>query len=390
VRTVHSAAAATPEAQLYERHSDMVYRFCLRTLGSHEDAEDALQTTFFQAVRAMRRGIVPTFEQAWLLAIAKNECRSRQRANYRRRRLELVRDPQTLAEVARGPDDPDATLIGVQEALTRLPEAQRRALLLREWQGRSYDEIAEELGTTLPAVEALLFRARRALARALGAEAKSRRRAVDVASLLAGVKSALGGGTAVKVAAGVVAAAAVGSVAGDAEQRPARTLQPPPVRVQAQGDEVSSHARARTPTAEETRRGAVARRGLASAAAPRSGSRAARPGIRRGDYGAAPVTPTTAPAPPATAPEQQPAAPAAPERSNAGPITAPSTPAPTSPPSPLVPDVSGAVPELPTVEVPQLPQIPGPPEQPEAPQLPLPDVPDVPGLPGVPDLPILP
>jgi RNA polymerase sigma factor (sigma-70 family) len=189
-----SVAESTVEARLYEQHADLIYRYCLRTLGSREDAEDATQTTFFQAVRAMRRGVVPAFEQAWLLTIAKNECRSRHRANGRRRQLELVRDPQAIAEVAEAPNGSDGTLIGVQEALGRLPEMQRRALLLREWQGRSYAEIAAELGVTRPSVEALLFRARRGLARELGEETKSRRHALDVASLLGALKSALGGG----------------------------------------------------------------------------------------------------------------------------------------------------------------------------------------------------
>ena len=58
------AAETSGETQLYERHSALVYRYCLRMLGSREDAEDAAQTTFFQALRALRRGVVPSFEQA--------------------------------------------------------------------------------------------------------------------------------------------------------------------------------------------------------------------------------------------------------------------------------------------------------------------------------------
>jgi RNA polymerase sigma factor (sigma-70 family) len=162
------AAETTGEAQLYERHSQLVYRYCLRMLGTREDAEDAAQTTFFQALRALRRGVVPSFEQAWLLTIARNECKSRYRAGSRRRQRELAHDPHSLEELAAAPNGSDGRLLGVQQALARLPEMQRRALLLREWQGRSYAEIARELGVTRPAVEALLFRARRGLAREVG------------------------------------------------------------------------------------------------------------------------------------------------------------------------------------------------------------------------------
>jgi RNA polymerase sigma factor (sigma-70 family) len=381
---VSSVAQTTGEAQLYERHSDAVLRYCLRMLGSREDAEDAAQTTFFQAVRAMRRGVVPTFEQAWLLTIAKNECRSRHRANGRRRRLELVRDPQTLAEVAEAPNGSDGTLIGVQQALSRLPETQRRALLLREWQGRSYEEIAHELGTTLPAVEALLFRARRALARELDGETKKRRHAFDVASLLAAVKSALGGGAAVKIAAGIVAVATVGTVAGGAEERPARAPAPPTtVRVQPAVGEPRPTATQVESTAR--RRAAADRRGSSRRIQTPTGAPGDRAAIRRAEEpepAPAAGAPTSPQAPAAGTPDK----PTAPEQAAAGPVSPPSTPiqTPAPPPAPSLSEIPG-VSELPKVEAPQLPQVP---ELPQVPQLP--DVPDVPDAPAVPDLPVLP
>ena len=58
-----------------------------------------------------------------------------------------------------GPEQLDA----LREALATLPERQRRAILLREWQGLSYAEIADELRLTVGAVETLLYRARRSL-----------------------------------------------------------------------------------------------------------------------------------------------------------------------------------------------------------------------------------
>jgi RNA polymerase sigma factor (sigma-70 family) len=58
-------------------------------------------------------------------------------------------------------------LIHLPEALESMPDQQRRALLLREWQGLSYKEIADELDVSQAAVETLLFRARRTLAHGL-------------------------------------------------------------------------------------------------------------------------------------------------------------------------------------------------------------------------------
>jgi len=346
-----SIAETTVETRLYEEHSDLVFRYCLRTLGSREDAEDATQTTFFQAVRAIRRGVVPAFEQAWLLTIAKNECRSRHRANGRRRQLELVQDPQTLAEVAEAPNGADPRLMGVQAALARLPETQRRALLLREWQGCSYSEIATELGTTRPAVEALLFRARRNLARELGEETKARRHALDVASLLAAVKSVLGGGAAVKVAAGIVAVATVGTVAGGAEERPARRpVAPAPALVQPATAHTAPKVKDRNAPVQ-TRRGARPGRPASAKQGP-AGGPGNRRGIRRAETGQSRATDSAAvPGSPAPVQPGHPA-PARPAPA-AGSVTPPSLPTPpATPPPPSLPELPKI--ELPPIELPKI------------------------------------
>ena len=102
------------------------------------------------------------------------------------------------------------------ESLEHMPESQRRAILLREWQGLSYHEIAGELKLSQSAVETLIFRARRNLAANLESEAKQpgvlsrMRKALDAGALLAMLKGLFEGGAAVKVAA--VAVAASGTV----------------------------------------------------------------------------------------------------------------------------------------------------------------------------------
>jgi RNA polymerase sigma factor (sigma-70 family) len=371
-----AAETTTGEAQLYERNSDLVFRYCLRMLGTREDAEDAAQTTFFQALRALRRGVVPAFEQAWLLTIARNECKSRYRAGSRRRQRELAHDPQSLADIAEAPNSGDGRLLGVQQALVRLPEMQRRALLLREWQGRSYADIAHELGVTRPAVEALLFRARRGLARELGEETTTRRHALDLISLLGGLKSVLGGSVAVKAAVAIAAVAAVGTVAAGSGEGPAPTVR------------VGDVAQVDRPASIPVRSPAV----VVDAPA-RPERQAEKPVVARKRASA------TRPAKPATPAPAAPArsAPAAPrvERSTPQSPTAegqvPQTPQPVQAPSvPAVPEVPvPQAPPLPTVVVPQqLPAVPPLPQVPLVPQLP--EVPAVPDLPAVPDIPILP
>jgi RNA polymerase sigma-70 factor, ECF subfamily len=217
--------AALPETvratDLYERYASRLYGFCLHRLGSREEAEDAVQTTFLNAFRGLSRGVVPASESAWLFKIAENVCLSRHRAAFRRRRVEAPADLAAVEETVAAPARADDELIPLEDALAEMPEAQRRALLLREWQGLSYREIAAELEVSQSAVETLIFRARRSLARRLEAPRERIRRvgqAIDVGAALSALKGALSTGAVVKA---VVAGAAVtGLVAGIAEDRP--------------------------------------------------------------------------------------------------------------------------------------------------------------------------
>jgi RNA polymerase sigma factor (sigma-70 family) len=198
-----------PEARLteglYERHHRRVFGFCLYQLRDRDDAADAVQTTFLYALGALHRGVVPSFEAPWLMAIARNVCRSRWDAGRRRRAVEFAHDPHRLAEVAPGREASDG-LLGLDEALAVLPDPQRRAVLLRDWQGLSYQEVAAALGVSVSAAETLIFRGRQALARALDGEPleeAERKRRFGLGSLLSTFKPGLlGGGVAAKVAVG--------------------------------------------------------------------------------------------------------------------------------------------------------------------------------------------
>ena len=130
---------------LYEQHANQIFRYCLHQLGSREEAEDAVQSTFLNAFRGLRRGVVPELESAWLFKIAHNVCLSRRRSSWRRGRIESPTDFEIVEELTPAPARRADELIGLQDVLEQMPESQRRAILLREWQGLSYREIAEEL-----------------------------------------------------------------------------------------------------------------------------------------------------------------------------------------------------------------------------------------------------
>ena len=173
-------AAATPRTDvgspeayaeiLYERHHRAIFAFCLNRLRRREDADDAVQLTFMYALLSLRRGIVPELELPWLFTIARNVCSTRRRNGKRRGEFETPHDLDAMQERLAVPERRDVA--GAEDfsaALRAIPENQRKAILLREWQGLSYDEISTELGLSRGATEALLFRARQNVARRLEA-----------------------------------------------------------------------------------------------------------------------------------------------------------------------------------------------------------------------------
>jgi RNA polymerase sigma-70 factor (ECF subfamily) len=209
---------------LYERHASRVFQYCLNWLRSREEAEDAAQTTFLYAYRALDRDVVPTHERGWLLSIARNVCLSRTDAN-RRRAVEVAQDPHALEEILAAPAQ-STELEGLTDALAALTEQQRHAILLREWHGLTYSEIADRLELSQAAVETLLFRARRSLARRL-------RQPLGIGSFLPWLRSLAEGGAA-KITVGAAAAVAVtattGAIAVAHQHQPRHTTPTPAIQ----------------------------------------------------------------------------------------------------------------------------------------------------------------
>ncbi|MGH2995606.1 MAG: RNA polymerase sigma factor [Gaiellaceae bacterium] len=365
---------------LYERHSGRILAYCRSRLGTREEAEDAVQITFMNAFRGLQRGIAPEHEAAWLYKIAENVCRERRRSAWRRGRVEATRDLHALEDQIPAPPPADDALDGLGEALARIPASQSRAILLREWRGLSYREIADELSLSQGAVETLLFRARRSLAQQLKARQEtSKRRALDVLSLLGTVKSPLQGAAAVKVAAAVAAAATgVTLVAGAPlwdDLRPAqgRALEAEPGLAFA--TQAESPLRTRVATGGLIPRPVTPRPGLARsvspAVEPRAGSLPAP---------ATPSSPVPSPSPPTVQPTAKPSEPRRPA------APAPAAPAPEAP-APARSEEPPPAPSLPLL--PSLPPVPSVPPLPELPPIDV-SVPPAPPLPSLPPVPVLP
>jgi RNA polymerase sigma factor (sigma-70 family) len=204
--------------QLYEQYGRQIYAYCLQRLRSREEAEDAVQTTFLNAFRALQKGTQTQFEQAWLYKIAQHVCLERSESSGRRLQVESPTDLHVIQEVAsaHAPEDTEQ-LIGVEDALAGMPAAQRDAIVLREWHGLSYREIGAQLNLSQSAVETLIFRARRTLAEALEHPQPERKklsggRMLNIGSFVTAIKTLLTGGSTVKMVAVAVTAGAVAVV----------------------------------------------------------------------------------------------------------------------------------------------------------------------------------
>ena len=324
------APGADAAGDLYERYSPQIFGYCLHQLGSREEAEDAVQTTFMNAFRGLSRGIVPELESAWLFKIAHNVCLSRRRSSWRRGKVEAPNNFEVLQEIVPGREQVADELIRLQDVLEEMPDNQRRAILLREWQGLTYREISAELGLSQAAVETLIFRARRALAQGLeqdrdGSTWKKRaRRGADVGGAIACLKMLLGGGggaAALKLAAAALAVATAALATSASAPAPKQTH---PVSDAAPGSALTGQATA----PGSSTAGVPTTAGITSERGRRAGRRPTRPAAVPASQPDA-----TTSAPPATAASPQSPAPAAtaPAPSTSAPRAKATAETPTSP-----------------------------------------------------------
>jgi len=151
---------------LVSRYQARLLAFCRHMLGSREDAEDVLQEVFAAAFNAILADNRPINARPWLYRIARNRS-----LNHLRRAQAIGVDSMDVHLSEHGTTTADKVdkreqfrelIADVQE----LPETQRTALLLREIDALSYEQIAEAMETTIPSVKSLLVRARVSLAEA--------------------------------------------------------------------------------------------------------------------------------------------------------------------------------------------------------------------------------
>ena len=160
VRLVRSGHPGAFEA-LFRRYQPRLLAFCRHMVGSAEDAEDVLQEAFVSAHRAMLADDRPIVARAWLYRIARNRC-----LDHLRRPVKADgHDSMDVFERAGGVSSEDiahqrAEIREVMGDIRELPEAQRSALLMREIDTLSHEQIAAAMDATVSGVKSLLVRAR--------------------------------------------------------------------------------------------------------------------------------------------------------------------------------------------------------------------------------------
>jgi RNA polymerase sigma-70 factor (ECF subfamily) len=161
-------------AELVAHHQRMVYQLAFNLLGNREEALDLSQEVFLRVFRTVGSFRGQSSLKTWLFRIVVNQARNRQRWWRRRRQGDQVSldqhvvdhgEPRQLGDDA-APDRMLArkqTAVRLWDALNRLPFDQRTAIVLREFDGLSYDEIAFSLDIAVGTVKSRLTRARHAL-----------------------------------------------------------------------------------------------------------------------------------------------------------------------------------------------------------------------------------
>lgn len=170
VRLMQLVSVGDTEAfeQLVERNQRLVVGTVARMLGNNSEVEDIAQQVFVRVWKSAGRYVPRAKFTTWLLKITRNlvfnELRRRSRHAQSPLRAESEDEDRPIRDERTA--EPDAALLeqelqrAIEAAITQLPEAQRMALVLRRYDELSYEQIADVLDQSVPAVKSLLFRAR--------------------------------------------------------------------------------------------------------------------------------------------------------------------------------------------------------------------------------------
>lgn len=141
--------------EIFCGHKDRVYNFALRMLGDRDAAGDITQEVFLRLYKAIDSNPAILNMQSWLFILTRNLCLNK----IRDTKKEVSLDTE-MREALTDSGCDDSRIAMVRRALMCLETRYREILVLKEYQGLSYNEIGDVLGLTAPAVRSLLYKAR--------------------------------------------------------------------------------------------------------------------------------------------------------------------------------------------------------------------------------------
>ena len=163
------------------RHKDKLYTLCYWFLGDRQEANDSAQEVFIKVFRSLKKFRFESAFSTWLYRIAANTCKNRLKSSEFRQKNKRVRfdnpgkieDGQYAGEIQDQTSSPMIELekkermMLIQKAIASLPTDQRTAVVLRDIEGLSYEEVANITGINSGTVKSRLSRARQQLRKKL-------------------------------------------------------------------------------------------------------------------------------------------------------------------------------------------------------------------------------
>lgn len=154
---------------IFERHNHGVFNFACRMLGNRADAEDTASEVFSRLCTSQAKYSPNAAFKTWLYTIARNICLDKIRGRQKSGAMWILKQETDAYEPIDVPSKDDGPAQNLQKkeiaqhiqtAIGQLPTDQREAIVLREYEGLSYEDIAHILGCSLANVKVLIYRAR--------------------------------------------------------------------------------------------------------------------------------------------------------------------------------------------------------------------------------------
>ncbi|MEW5806940.1 MAG: RNA polymerase sigma factor [Acidobacteriota bacterium] len=140
---------------LFKRHHLSLFRYLRRMTENSDQAEELTQEVFLRVLRGLSNYREEGREEAWLFQIARNLVLNKLRDRNRQPKLEMLNDMRNPSYPAR-----QLEKLGLEQALSRLNDADREIFLLREIAGLGYEEISRVCDLSVDAVKSRIYRAR--------------------------------------------------------------------------------------------------------------------------------------------------------------------------------------------------------------------------------------